>query len=247
MARRREASGNKEIGQTRMTAPHLLIASPDWTTTFPCAVAGVLVMRGVVNPTAHPALDAVRERLETSLRDRYAGKSRAEIRATGHFPTYDAYYRRFGQTYHVLMQVDSVVNKGKSIPRRAALVEAAFMAELSSGILTASHDLGQIAGPITVDVTGKSDEYRLYNDAPHLCKPGDMVMRDRRGILSSVIAGPAAEARITPATTSVVFCVYAPEGIGKDAVRAHLQEIEASVRLLAPDAEAEEIILSASE
>src|SRR5262245_18294988 len=109
-------------------------------------------MRGVANPESHPPLEPARERLVIELRSRHAGLGRADIRATGHFPANDAYYRRFGQTYHVLLQVDSVVNKGKPIPSRAALVEAAFMAELSTGILTASHDLAALTLPVTVDV-----------------------------------------------------------------------------------------------
>jgi DNA/RNA-binding domain of Phe-tRNA-synthetase-like protein len=215
----------------------LFVATPAWHAAYPGAVAGALAMRGVTNPEAHPALDAARERLETDLRARYAGLTRADIRATGHFPANDAYYRRFGQTYHVLLQVDSVVNKGKPIPRRAALVEAAFMAELATGILTASHDLDALALPVTVDVATGAETYTLYNGTEQTCKPADMFMRDQTGILTSIIAGPAGYARITPETTAALFCFYAPPGIGEDAARAHLTLIEANVRLFAPNAE----------
>jgi DNA/RNA-binding domain of Phe-tRNA-synthetase-like protein len=220
-----------------VTDADLFVATPAWYAAYPGAVAGVLAVRGVANPETHPALDAARERLETELRTRYAGLSRADIRATGHFPANDAYYRRFGQTYHVLLQVDSVVNKGKPIPRRAALVEAAFMAELSTGILTASHDLDALSLPVTVDVATGEECYLLYNGTEQPCKPNDMDMRDRTGILTSIIAGPAQYARITANTTAALFCIYAPPGIGEDAARAHLSLIESNVRLIAPAAE----------
>jgi DNA/RNA-binding domain of Phe-tRNA-synthetase-like protein len=220
-----------------MSERKLFVAAPGWNDAYPGAVAGALAMRGVTNPEAHPDLDATRERLETELRVRYAGLSRADIRTTGHFSANDAYYRRFGQTYHVLLQVDSVVNKGKPIPRRAALVEAAFMAELNSGILTASHDLDALSLPVTVDVATGAERYLLYNGADQACKPGDMYMRDQTGILTNIIAGPAQYARITPETTSVLFCFYAPPGIGEAATRAHLSSIESNVRLIAPTAE----------
>lgn len=220
-----------------MSESDLFRSTAAWHAAYPGAVAGALAMRGVANPASHPALDAARERLETELRSRYAGMTRAEMRTTGHFPANDAYYRRFGQTYHVLLQVDSVVNKGKPIPGRAALVEAAFMAELSTGILTASHDLAALSLPITVDVAAGDETYLLYNGTEQTCKPADMFMRDRTGILTSIIAGPAHYARLTPTTTAAVFCIYAPPGIGEDAARAHLSQIESNVRLFAPDAE----------
>jgi hypothetical protein len=187
-----------------MNGDALFAATPAWHAAYPSAVGGALAMRGVANPETDPTLDEERVRLEVELRTRYAGLSRAEIRTTGHLAANDVYYRRFGQTYHVLMQIESIVLKGKPIPRRAALVEAAFMAELATGILTASHD---------------------------------MFMRDRTGILTSIVAGPARYARVTPATTAALFCVYAPPGIGETAVRAHLAAIEANVRLFAPGAE----------
>lgn len=220
-----------------MNAAELFVATPAWHAAYPGAVAGALAMRGVTNPEAHPALDIARERLETELRTRYAGLSRAQIRQTGHFPANDAYYRHFGQTYHVLMQVDSVVNKGKPIPRRAALVEAAFMAELTTGILTASHDLDALTLPVTVDVAAGEERYVLYNGSEQPCKPDDMFMRDENGILTSIIVGPAQYARVLPETTAALFCFYAPAGIGEEAARNHLALIESNVKLISPDAE----------
>jgi len=220
----------------------LFVATPAWHAAYPGAGAGALAMRGVANPEAHPALDAARERLETELRSRYAGMTRAEIRQTGHFPANDAYYRRFGQTYHVLLQVDSVINKGKPIPRRAALVEAAFMAELTTGILTASHDLDTLSLPVTVDVATGDERYVLYSGAEQPCKTGDMFMRDGTGVLTSIIAGPARYGRVLPETTAALFCFYAPAGIGAEAAREHLKLIESNVRLIAPNAETVKVV-----
>ncbi len=51
-----------------------------------------------------------------------------------------------------------------------------------------------------------------------------MFMRDEHGILTSVIRGPAAYGLVTPETTEVAVCVYAPAGIGADAVTHHLAQ-----------------------
>ena len=62
---------------------------------------------------------------------------------------YINYYKRFKKTYHVLLQLESI-NKNKSIPRVDAPVQAMFMAELNSFLLTAGHDLNRIQSPIKI-------------------------------------------------------------------------------------------------
>jgi hypothetical protein len=64
-----------------------------------------------------------------------------------------------------------------------------------------------------------------------------MMMADRAGIVSTVLHGPDQRTRITPATTEVLFAVYAPVGIGDQAVRDHLEDIRANVLVIAPEAE----------
>jgi hypothetical protein len=66
-----------------------------------------------------------------------------------------------------------------------------------------------------------------------------MFIADARGILSAVIYGPAQYASIVPTTRRALFTVYAPPGIGKEAVAEHLRDIEMFVRLIAPEAETE--------
>ena len=43
-------------------------------------------------------------------------------------------------------------------------------------------------------------------------KPGDMMICDARGIISSIVYGPDQRTRITPKTTRVLFTVYARPG-----------------------------------
>jgi len=214
----------------------LLIATERWMEEHPGAIAGVLALRLDAPPRGTPELDRARAELEEELRQRYHGQTRAQIRSTGHLPAYDAYYRRFDQTYHVLMQIESVALKGKPIARRGPLVEAGFLAELATGILTASHDLAEVALPIVIDSATSDDRYTLYNGQEAATKPGDMLMRDQHGILTTIIQGPAARARVQPETSSVIYCIYAPPGIGPEAVTDHLSRIEHYVRMADPAA-----------
>lgn len=56
-----------------------------------------------------------------------------------------------------------------------------------------------------------------------------------------MLRGPDQRTRITPETRHVLFAAYAPAGVGVDAVRNHLDDIQANVRLVAPEAQTEEL------
>jgi DNA/RNA-binding domain of Phe-tRNA-synthetase-like protein len=211
-------------------------ASDRWKQRWPGAVVGCLVVDAVANPPESPALNERLTDIERDLRERYAGFDRAALRATAPFDAYGRYYKAFGQNYHVLHQVESIALKGKPIPRRAALVEAAFAEELRSGVLTAMHDADAIGPQIQTDAATGTETVALYNGKSVDLDEGDMFMRDERGILTSVIRGPAAYGLVTPQTTRVAVCVYAPEGIAAEAVTQHLEAIAANMRLIAPDA-----------
>lgn len=223
-----------------MTRTFAMTATPAWHAAHPGAVVGVLAMRGVANPDGHPALAAAADELEQELRASFGGLARDALRAIAPLPAYAAYYKRFGQRYHVALQRESVVAKGKPIPRRGALVTAMFVAELRSLILTAGHDLDAVAGSLRLDVGSGEERYVTPSGAEATVKPGDMVVADDAGVLSAIVTGPAGRARIEPTTTAALFVAYAPPGVGPDRVTAHLEEIEASVRLVSPDAAAGE-------
>jgi DNA/RNA-binding domain of Phe-tRNA-synthetase-like protein len=196
-------------------------------------------MRNVTNPDRHPALDQRKEELESQLRARFAGGGRAAIKALPTLQAYDAYYSRFKKTYHVQLQLESVALKGRPIPRVAALVEAMFMAELKNLLLTAGHDWATVQPPVRLDVSDGSERYVMLNGQEQTLKSGDMLIADSQGVISSVIYGPDQRTRITSDTRQVFFAVYAPAGIGAEAVRRHLQDIQANVVLFAPEAEVE--------
>jgi DNA/RNA-binding domain of Phe-tRNA-synthetase-like protein len=213
-----------------------IVATDAWRSSFPGAVVGTLVMRGVRNPEQSAALDAEKRRLEERLRAAAASSERGEQGDDRVLAAYRDYYRSRGKTYQVKSQWESVARKRKPIPSRAALVEAMFMAELGSLILTAGHDLDAVAPPVHVDVTAENDRYVLLNGTEAVLAGGDMTMRDGAGIVASVLRGPDLRTRITPKTRNVLFVAYAPAGVGEDAVRRHLDHIRVYVRLITPQA-----------
>ncbi|MFC2094857.1 phenylalanine--tRNA ligase beta subunit-related protein [Candidatus Bipolaricaulota bacterium] len=213
--------------------------SEAWKAAYPGASVGILALRGVTNPKHHPAFDDCREELAEQLRSRYAGYDRAALKALPVISAYNAYYKRFKKTYHVQLQLESIVMGGKSIPRVATLVESMFMAELKNHLLTAGHDLEAVELPAGIDVADGTEKYIRINGEEQQLKPGDMMISDATGIISSVLYGPDRRTRITPETEQVLFTVYAAPGIDEQLVSDHLRDILAYVLMIAPDAEVE--------
>ena len=114
--------------------------TPEWKLAYPDAYAGVLVIRAVSNPPHHPGLEDRKAALEEQLRAQFSGQDRAALASHPVLQAYDAYYRHFKKTYHIQLQLESIVLKGKSIPSVAALVEAMFMAEMQDMLLTAVNE-----------------------------------------------------------------------------------------------------------
>jgi DNA/RNA-binding domain of Phe-tRNA-synthetase-like protein len=133
------------------------------------------------------------------------------------------------------MQLESVAQKGKVLPRVAALVEAMFIAELRNLLLTAGHDLDALELPVRLTV-GSGESYVAPNGQETTVKAGDMVIADAGGrVLSAIITGPSDFARIGPETTAALFYTYAPPGVDSGLVDAQLDEIEHNVRLISPE------------
>ena len=213
--------------------------SDDWIAAYPEAHAGLLVMRGVTNPLQHPALEERKAALEARLRARWAGEEQAMLASDPVLLAYQTYYRRFKKSYHVRLQLESLILKGRSLPRVSALVDAMFMAEMEHLLLTAGHDLETLELPIRLDVARGDEAYTLLRGEAQVLKAGDMMMADRAGVISSILYGPDQRTQITPGTQHVAYTVYAPPGAGAETVQQHLLAIQASVRLVSPEAQLE--------
>lgn len=214
----------------------MIQVSDAFRSTYPGARMGLLAMSGVSNPSLDSQLERRKAEVEAELRGRYGGLDRTQLKQLPTMQAYVQYYARFEKTYHLLLQLESVTVKGKPIPSVAALVEAMFLAEVKNMLLTAGHDLAKISRPLTLDVATGGERYLGIRGREEACKPGDMVLADAEGIISSVLSGPDARTRILPPTTSVLFTTYAPEGVGEPAIASHLREIEEYVRLVSPEA-----------
>src|SRR6185295_2668656 len=105
---------------------------------------------------------------------------------------------------HVQLQLESIVLKGKHLPDVSPAVDANFMAEVETLILTAGHDCTKLHGAISIDVSRVGDHMTQMNGAFKAIRSGDMIMRDAEGICCSIIYGQDARSPITPETARVL-------------------------------------------
>jgi DNA/RNA-binding domain of Phe-tRNA-synthetase-like protein len=211
--------------------------SDSWKGALPEASIGLLAVKNAPNQKDHPDLTSARKELEKQLKAKYGSMDRKSLRETPVFSAYDAFYRPFKKSYHVQLQLESVVFKGKSIFFPSALVACMFMAELKTGLLTAAHDLTALDLPLIADLAVGNETYLRLDGSQQTLKEGDMYIRDQEGILSSVIYGPDQRTQIRPDTDQAVFTTYGPPGISKTRVQEELEILENLIRIFSPAAE----------
>jgi len=221
----------------------MIKVSPNWTSQLPEASVGLLVINNTPNKPDHPSLQKAKLELEEELRSRYTGMDRKILRQEPVLAAYDAFYRQFRKSYHVQLQLESVVIKGKPIFSPSALVTCMFLAELKTGLLTAAHDVAAIEFPLVAEIATGKETYQLLNGSDQGLKEGDMYIKDQCGILSSVIYGPDKRTQITPTTVNAAYTTYGPPGISAALIKEQLEILESYVRLFAPDAEREQLVV----
>ncbi len=212
---------------------------PEWSATFPGAHLGLLLINNVDNSKRATPLDAYKRQVEASQRARYAGFSRAELLALDVLKAYKTYYKAFNKTYHVLLQLESIIHKGKQLPDVNPLVDANFAAEIETLLLTAGHDADQLVWPVSMGVSKGTETFVPMNGSPRVLKAGDMIMSDQKGVVCTVIYGQDRRTPISPQTRRVLYVTYVPAGIDQTEVEHHLEATKANVHLFAPTAEIE--------
>ena len=194
----------------------------EWRAVHPGAMIGLLEVSGVDNSHPSHRLDEKKRLVETSLREKYQGYSRQGFQGLPVMTLYVRYYKYFNKTYHVLLQLESIVLKGKCLPNVSPLVDANFAAEMDTLVLTAGHDIDKLKRKISFDVSKEGDLITQLNGETKAMRPGDMVMRDDGGVCCSIIYGQDDRSPITFGTTRALYVSYAPLGIPEEGVELQL-------------------------
>ncbi len=171
------------------------------------------------------------------LRAKYSDYERKTALATEPLRHYAAYYKKWGKTYPVLGQLESILLKGKGIPPVGALIEAMFLAEVKNLLLTAGHDLDLLDGDLTVDIAAEPHSYQGISGKDQQLAKDDLYLSDKQGVLSSVIGGPDYRTRITDSTQNALYFVYGVEGVTEAQIREHLRTISSYISRAIVDAQ----------
>ena len=213
-----------------------ITATQEWHLAYPRSCIGLLEIAGVQNHLPSAGLEQRKRRIEAELRQRYQGFARQDFLSLPVISAYWRYYKRFDKTYHVLLQLESLVLKNKDLPLVSPLVDANFMAELETLVLTAGHDLEKLHGPLLMDVSSTSDQLTRMGGRPKQLPAGDMIMRDARGVACSILYGQDDNSPISPETTHALYVSYAPAEVPVDSVHQQLDRILEYVHLFSPAA-----------
>ncbi|WP_197081062.1 phenylalanine--tRNA ligase beta subunit-related protein [Gordoniibacillus kamchatkensis] len=196
---------------------------------------GILILRHVENvESAAKRLEPVKRDLEQTIREQYGQASRKQLASVHPTDVYVSYYKTFGYSYHVLLQLESVI-KGKPIPNVLAPVTAMFVAELKNTVLTAGHDLEKVTFPLQVKRATGNERYTSINGKELSVVPEDILLADQEGVISSILKGPDDRTSIRKQTRHLLFTAYAPSGIEQELVERHLDDIEAYIRMFVPE------------
>jgi DNA/RNA-binding domain of Phe-tRNA-synthetase-like protein len=195
---------------------------------------GILMMEGVTFEGDCEPLQVSQE-LE-QLREKYGAYDKAGLKALSPVSAYVAYYKKFGQSYHLLSQIDSVLTGKKELAGPSPLLLAMFLSELSGMLLTAGHDFDALRPPLKLTVANGGEPYTGISGREITAVAGDLMLYDGEAPVSSILRGPDARTSITSKSTNVLFSVYAPPGVDFSLVEENLLGLERRILSFAPAA-----------
>jgi len=222
-----------ESDASLVDVPHVTV-TPAWRANFPDAHVGLLLLDHVTNGPPSAALQQHAQHVEAELRQRHAGADRAVLASLVTAQAYQRHYRAFGQTYHVLRQLESVVIKAKPLESTSGLVLAMFTVELDTLLLTAGHDADALRPPLVIDRSAAGERFVGIGGRQHVLREGDMLIRDQSGVISAVIYGPDQRTRLVDETRRALFTTYAPAGVSVDELTQHLDSLISALRVANP-------------
>ncbi|MBE5988754.1 MAG: hypothetical protein E7250_13615 [Paenibacillaceae bacterium] len=204
---------------------------------YPGTHLGVLIVKGITQKAECKKEDEAA--FLNALRKKYEGVTRKELKTQSPVDAYAAYYKRFGQSYHLLAQLDSMLKGEKTCVYKSPLLQSMFFNELESMLLTAGHDLNKLRLPLHLNLAAGTECYQSVSGRELTAAAGDMIMSDSTRVFSSILKGPDYDTRLTPDTRDVLFTIYAPPGIDAFKVKTALIRLEERIRAFAPGSKTE--------
>jgi DNA/RNA-binding domain of Phe-tRNA-synthetase-like protein len=186
---------------------------------YPVSIFGNLIIRNVPNRKRNETLEERKRNLESEIKENYA-----EVDKDTMIHYYNTYFQMWKKTYPIAYQINTV-KSGRKFPLVSVLVDCMFIAELKNRILTSGHDLDEIKGDLTFDISQGGEQYLKLNGQKQKLKKNDVVLKDNEGILASILYGPARRTSISLKTKNTLFFAWCPYTMDEEIIRSHLNEI----------------------
>ena len=186
---------------------------------YPDSIFGNLIIRDVPNRKKNEFLEERKRTLEREIKEKYAEVDKDVI-----IHYYNTYFKLWKKTYPIEYQIKTVKSGGK-FPQVSVIVDCMFIAELKNRILTSGHDLDDIKGDLTFDVSQGGEQYLKIDGRKQELKKNDIVLEDNEGILASILYGPARRTSISQKTKNSLFFAWCPYTMDENIILRHLNDI----------------------
>ncbi len=186
--------------------------------------------------------DAFRELVKqelSALAARYEGYDRKTV--FGNNPQV-RFFKKFRKTYPVMMQFESVLFKGRPFPEEDPVTGAAFLMELTTQMLSGTHDLDWLQGEVELYCASAKEDFPGMHGMLHTY-PGDFCARDAGGIIFSLIAGTDERTCAKPDSLHVLYPVFGTPDMPIFMIQDAMDVLIRYVRVLSPEAEIQTNIL----
>lgn len=179
----------------------------------PGTIFGLMAVTGLDTVPDRDGWHTLREEETAAFRSAWANYDRKEALLQPPFNSYAGYYKQFKKTYPVLLQMESVLLKGRGIQSSSMAVETMFMAEVKHGLLVAGHDLEALSGNYALNLSKGGESFTMVADQLRTLKTDDLFMTCGNRILSSILEGQDYGTRLTKHSTGALYCVYGVGGV----------------------------------
>ena len=208
---------------------------------YPEAHFATMAAHGVDTPADRVAFEALKAAEIAQIMEMHQAYDRKTATSTPPMSPYVTHYKRFKKTYQVMLQLESVLFKGRGIPSVNVPVEAMFLAELKHLLLGGGYDLDTTTGDVEVAVSTGTETFGNMAGEEQTLQNGDLYLHDGAGLLGNIIYGPAHRTCITDASRNVLFLIYGVPGVPIADTRRQLADLGTYLKAGLPGAELEPI------
>lgn len=149
------------------------------------------------------------------------------------------FFKKFKKTYPVMLQYESAILKDRPFPRYNPVSEVAFLAEITTGVLSGAHDTDYIKGVVNLFLSAdRTDFVGLRGETVHTY-PNDFCARDDEGIIFSLVAGADLRTCAKSDTKNALYPLFGTPDLSVTVLENAAQKLTEYIKVLCPKAEIE--------